>query len=240
MNIKTILSCIVLLILSIVCKADVLGPFITGYETIYEGYGRVVCVMYNTEYGSGSLVINDEDGSEYTLTAHANGGDPYCYLLKNGTYTVKSIGAQCKLSSNWTLTVGSQFTVNGGQSGYIGITKTAAPKPTITYYYGPVLVTDANYNGYNGYCWTLFAKPGVDETLVLSPAEDKETRLGFHTNYNKKDSNGNVVPNVYYIRPGDYIVRTFSSKKLKWGGNDISDGDVVTISSSSVFQFADE
>lgn len=201
-----------------------------------DGYGKVVCVMYNTEYGSGSITLRDSTGTEYTLTAHANGGTPNCYLLKKGTYTVSALGDQCTATSNCgSLTIGSTY--NG--SGYIGITKTEAPKPTITYYYGPVLVTDANYNGYNGYYWTLFAKPGINKTLVLSPVNEKDTRLSFHTNYDKKDSNGNVVPNVYYLRPGDYIIRTFSSKELKWKDSKVSVGDVITISNQSVFQFSD-
>lgn len=106
MNMKKFIISFLLVCFCLLSKADVLGPYITGQETAVDGYGRVVCVMNNTEYGTGSVTISDSDGNTYKLTAHVNGGAPYCYLLKYGTYTVTEIGERCAVVSNWTISVG--------------------------------------------------------------------------------------------------------------------------------------
>jgi len=72
-KLKVIVCIIIVYFICAPMHADVLGPYITGKDTAVDGYDRVVCVMYNTEYGSGSLTISDENGTEYTLVAHANG-----------------------------------------------------------------------------------------------------------------------------------------------------------------------
>lgn len=48
-KLKTIFCIIITYFISTSMHADVLGPYITGKETAVDGYGRVVCVMYNTE-----------------------------------------------------------------------------------------------------------------------------------------------------------------------------------------------
>lgn len=236
-KVKTYLSCFVLCFVSFVCKADVLGPYITGQETIGDGYGRVVCVMYNTEYGSGSLTISDEDGSEYTLVAHANGGAPYCYLLKNGTYTVKSIGAQCKLTSNWTLNVGSEFTVNGGQSGYIGITKSAPPATVYTY--GPYFVNGSGDNtAHDDFSRVLMIGSQENGNVVLIPVSDSSVQVTLYVNYQMKNSDGNAVPYVYYVRQGKYKIKSFTSDALLLNGGKVNVGDTITIGDGSyMFSF---
>lgn len=64
--------------------------------------------MYNTEYGGWTITISDENGIEYTLEAHPNGGAPNCYLvpyiyyIKPGTYTITSISGS-RASNNYNL-----------------------------------------------------------------------------------------------------------------------------------------
>lgn len=232
-KVKTYLSCFVLCFVSFVCKADVLGPYITGQETIGDGYGRVVCVMYNTEYGSGSLTISDEDGTEYTLTGHVNGGAPNCYLAQYGTYTVTAVGDDCTVGSNWGIATGSTFTVSG--SGYMTITKTA-PLPK-AYVYGPYLINTSGDTARKGYNRIMVVPVTLSENVVISPVEDTSVSIKLRSNYSCKNSEGKVVPFAYYILPGSYKIKSISCSRASYNFNlnTVYVGDTITISNDNMF-----
>lgn len=214
-------------------KADVIGPFLASDNRTADGYARIVCVMNNTDYGSCSVTICDEDGTEYTLTGHVNGGAPNCYLAQYGTYTVTAVGDDCTVGSNWGIATGSTFTVSA--DGYMTITK-SAPKPK-TYAYGPFLINTSGDTARDGYNRTMVVPVTLSANIVISPVEDTSVSIKLRSNYSCKNSEGKVVPFAYYILPGSYKIKSISCSRASYNFNlnTVYVGDTITISNDNMF-----
>lgn len=217
----------------ILVKADIIGPFLASDSRTADGYARVVCVMYNTEYGGGTITISDENGIEYTLEAHANGGVPNCYLVKIGTYSVVSFSENCRVTSNWEIAMGSIFTV--GVNGYMGITR-CAPATDI-YVYGPYLKDTSGDIPHDGFIKTMVVPVRLNEYVELSPVADESINMRLMSNYNTINSVGKIVPYIYYIKPGTYKITSISGSRASYNYNlnRVYVGKTVDIKSENMF-----
>ena len=99
-------------------NADVNGPS-PSYAAEREGYSKMYVTAQN-QYAHISMVIEDQNFMEYTITSGFYSGGPWVYFVEHGKYKVVSIDKGYRVSCNGsTVQVGSVITFSGA-TGHIG------------------------------------------------------------------------------------------------------------------------
>jgi len=125
--------------------------------------------------------------------------------------------------------------VNGGQSGYIGITK-SAPLPK-NYVDGPYLINTSGDTARDGYNRIMIVPVNINENIVISPVNDTSVTITLWSNNKSKNSEGKIVPFAYYVLSGSYKITSISCSKASYNFNlnTVYVGDTIKINNDNMF-----